>query len=392
MEGKRAVGVGGDEALLDAVPGAFGGSGVGWRQVAQADALGERVGEHAARGGLEIVAVIGFGDAEADTAVRLLLHHGTAVGRLIHDLPPEAGFGVLHLEDGSHNAIERGNQRGALRVVGWEPVQYIDQGHAIPALRSSPGFRAQAGLLIRPRHGLRLVPAVAEEAGFGIAHVLVHEEELFGDVVEARWRSVDIEFGGPLESGEIGCAERLGHVGAVEPHLIGVGLLVPVAAAGGARLEGELVFEEFGGLGVLVLLGDAVEQEGGAAHFNVVEGVAGGLEAGDGSVGGDVFVDRGLDVGEVGAVCGGVPLGGHAVQQDAFFVGPLAGACRVGGTGGPLANDGGGHLLAGSGGRGGRLCGGCSGRLCGGRGGEANRQSCCCKYFHQLHGRVPLGS
>src|ERR1039458_296886 len=63
-----------------------------------AAALGGRVGEHAARGGLEIVAVIGFSDAEADTAVGLPLHHGVAVRRTIHDLPPEAGFGVLHLE------------------------------------------------------------------------------------------------------------------------------------------------------------------------------------------------------------------------------------------------------------------------------------------------------
>src|ERR1039458_10083648 len=61
-----------------------------------------------------------------------------------------------------------------------------------------------------------------------------------------------------LEGGTIRGAEGLGHVGPAEPHLVGVDLLVPVAAAGGARLEGELVVEELGGLGVLVLLGDAV--------------------------------------------------------------------------------------------------------------------------------------
>ena len=114
--------------------------------------------------------------------------------------------------------------------------------------------------------------------------------------------------------------------------------------------DGELVVEEFGGLGVFFLLGDAVDEQVGAAHLDVVEGVAGGFVAGDGAVGGDVFVDGGLDVGEVGAVGGGVPLGGEAVEQDAFFIGPLAGAGGIGGAGGPLLDDGGGHLLRGRGG------------------------------------------
>ena len=227
VEGERAVGVGGDEALLDAVPGAPGGGVVGLRKVAQADALGERVGEHAARGGFEIVAVIGFRDAEADAAVGLLLHHRAALRGSGHDLPPEAGFGVLHLEDGGHDAVERGDQRGALRMVGGEPVEHVDQGHAVPALRSAPDLGAEAGGLVGPGHLLGLVPAVAEEAGLGVAHVLVHEQELFGDVVEVLRL---------LEGCSVCGAEGLGHVGAVEPHLVGVDLLVPVASAGGARL------------------------------------------------------------------------------------------------------------------------------------------------------------
>ena len=79
---------------------------------------------------------------------------------------------------------------------------------------------------------------------------------------------------GLLEGGGVRGAEGLGHVGAVEPHLVGVDLLVPVAAAGGAGLQGELVVEELGGLGVLFLLGDAVDEQDGAAHLDVVEGVA----------------------------------------------------------------------------------------------------------------------
>ena len=209
---------------------------------------------------------------------------------------------------------------------------------------------------------------MAEQAGFFVAHVGVHEEELFGDVVEV---------GGLLEGGGVGGAEGLGHVGAVEPHLVGVDLLVPVAARGGARLDGELVFEEPGGLGVLFLLGNAVDEQRGAAHLDVVEGVAGGFVGGDGAVGGDVLVDGGLDVGEVVAVSGGVPLGGDAIEQRAFLVGPLV----VGGDG-PLLEDGDGHLLG----------GGSGGRLGGGNcGGQSDGQACC-KIFNQLHDFDPLAS
>ncbi len=197
-----------------------------------------------------------------------------------------------------------------------------------------------------------------EQAGVRIAHVLVHEEELVGDVVEV---------GGGLEGGGVLGAEGFGHVGAVEPHLVGVDLLVPVAAAGGARLKGELVVEELGGAGVLGVLGDAVEEEDGAAHLDVVEGVGLGLVADDCAVGGDAWIDGGLDEVEDRGVGGVVPHGGHAVQTDSVFVSPGAGG---GGGGRALVEDGCGHLLGGGdcgghGQRGRGLCRRCTLRGCG---------------------------
>ena len=47
VEDERAVGIGGDELLLDALPGAFGVRFIGLREIAHAHALGQRVGEHA---------------------------------------------------------------------------------------------------------------------------------------------------------------------------------------------------------------------------------------------------------------------------------------------------------------------------------------------------------
>ena len=170
--------------------------------------------------------------------------------------------------------------------------------------------------------------------------MLIHEEELLGDVVEV---------GGGLEGGGVLGAEGLGHVGPVEPHLVGIDLLVPVASAGRARLKVELAVEEPGGEGVLRLRGDTVEKEDGAAHLDVVEGMSLGLVADDGAVGGDAGIDRGLDEVEDCGVGGVVPLGDHAVETDAIFVSPGAGR---GGCGRVLLKDGCGHLLRGSGRRG----------------------------------------
>ncbi len=221
-----------------------------------------------------------------------------------------------------------------------------------------------------------------QQAGVRIAHVLVHEEELVGDVVEV---------GGGLEGdGELG-AEGFGHVGAVEPHLVGVDLLVPVAAAGGARLKGELIVEELGGAGVLGVLGDAVEEEDGAAHLDVVEGVGLGLVADDCAVGGDAWIDGGLDEVEDCGVGGVVPLGCHAVQTDSVFVAPGAGG---GGGGRALLEDGRGHHLGGGGQGGGRRgglwrCGLRRGHLRECDGGEAEDE-CCGEQIRQAHDRSPM--
>ena len=311
VEGERAVGVGGDELVLDACPHVGGGGFVGFGEIAEADAFGQRIGEHAARGGFQIIAIGGVLDADSDASVRLLHHRRPVVRRLIHDLPPQPGLRILDLEYGGDSAIERSDENSALWMVLREPVENINEGYAVPAHGAAPCLGTESGLLIGPGHLLRLVPAMLEQAGFRVAHVAVHQQELLRDVVEV--------FGGLEGDGVLG-AEGLGHVGAVEPHLVGVDLLVPVAAAGRARLHRELAVQEFGGLGVARVLGDPIEQQDGAAHLNVVQGVRIGLVSGNCSVGGYILVHRGLDVGKVVGVGGGMPLGGHAVEQEAEFV------------------------------------------------------------------------
>jgi alpha-beta hydrolase superfamily lysophospholipase len=95
LQDERAIGIGGNELLLNALPRAFGVLFIGLRQIAHAHAPGQRVGEHAACGGLEEIA---------------------RLAAVSHDLPPESGLCVLNLDDRGHGAIERGDKRGALRM------------------------------------------------------------------------------------------------------------------------------------------------------------------------------------------------------------------------------------------------------------------------------------
>ena len=102
---------------------------------------------------------------------------------------PEMGGGVLRLHDGGHVAVERGDERGALGVdtLG-EPVEDIDEGHSVPAEGApAPDLGAEAGGLVGPRRGLRPRPSRGGggRSPGGRACMLVHEQELVGDVVES---------------------------------------------------------------------------------------------------------------------------------------------------------------------------------------------------------------
>ncbi len=203
-------------------------------------------------------------------------------------------------------------------MIPREPVEHIDEGHTVPPHGPPPDLGAETGLLIRPGHLPGLVPAVPEQTCPAVAHVCVHDLELTGDVIPVLRYT---------EGGGIHRAKRLGHIGPVEPDLVGVDGLVPVCSAGGTRLCHKLFMQELRGLGVLRILRHPVDDEQRAAHFYVVESMSFRLVAFDrcSAVGfaGDVLVDRGPHVGEVGSVGRLVPFGDHSVQQHAFFVAPL---------------------------------------------------------------------
>ena len=159
------------------------------------------------------------------------------------------------------------------------------------------------------------VPAVVEQAGFGVAGVLLHPHELVGDVVEGL---------GLLEQAAVLGVKRLGHVQSVEPHLIGVALFVPKAALFRAGLLGKLLPEQVGGLAVLLAVGEGLlgEQQQGPARCDVVDVELVQLVRADAAVGLHVAVHRALDEVEVAGVGGAVPHPFDAPQQHAGFVIP----------------------------------------------------------------------
>ena len=112
-----------------------------------------------------------------------------------------------------------------------------------------------------------------------------------------------------MGDGSVLGAERLGHVEAVKPHLIGIALLVPVTAGDVAWLLSKLIVKKFSGGEIALVARDAIQQEKLAAEKNVIELMFFRFQSGDGAIGGDERVDRLLDVIEVAGI-GGVEVDG----------------------------------------------------------------------------------
>jgi len=120
--------------------------------------------------------------------------------------------------------------------------------------------------------------------------------------------------------------ERLGHVEAVEPHLVGITLLVPEAARGVSRLVSELIVKKGGGGEIALVLRDAIKKEKLAAEENVVELMLFRLERWNRAIGRDEGIDRVLDVAEVAGIGGVQPNRVEAFEEGAELVVPDPGS------------------------------------------------------------------
>src|SRR5437660_3842099 len=134
----------------------------------------------------------------------------------------------------------------------WKVIQYIDQSHSVPSDCPAPKVRRLSSPRIGPTLLSGFVPAVIEQARISIARMQVHQRKLFRDVVEICIL---------MQSLRILRVERLGHVQAIKPHLIGIDLLVPEATVGGTRLRLQLGAPELRRTEVLFLGCDTIEQQ-----------------------------------------------------------------------------------------------------------------------------------
>src|SRR5437773_4730119 len=145
----------------------------------------------------------------------------------------------------------------------------------------------------------------------------VHQRKLLRDVVEICIL---------MQSLRILRVERLGHVQAVKPHLIGIDLLVPEPAVGSTWLGLQLSAQKRGRLEVLFFFRDLIEQQQNSAVEYVVEVVVVKPVRLNRAIIAYKLIDAALDVLEVIPVTRVTPNALHAFQHDGLFVTPSRGS------------------------------------------------------------------
>ena len=293
---QAAVRVLGQVLVADAVEGFLGPGAHPLGQQAQTHALEHRVGKQGGAAGLEVVALL---------------------AAVVDHLPEHTGLLVLVLVDVLDGLLEHGLDAAVLVVqLLVHPFQHVHHGHHEPAHGPQPEVGAAAGDGVGPVHLAALVVAVVVKAGLFVPHMLLDVHEL-AVAVDAAAHLV--------EAGLVFHIEGLGHVGAVQPDLPGVDLLVPEVALLGAGLAFQLAVDDVDGLAVLLVPEDVVEDEQVLALVDVVEVVFLGVIGLDAAVGLDEPVDEVFGKVEVLFVAGGVVQAQAGGDHAAVDVVPLVG-------------------------------------------------------------------
>ena len=197
---------------------------------------------------------------------------------------PHAGLLVLIRQHGVDQVVEHladlvllGRHRGRHELPG------IDERHGKPALGAQPEVGRKAGDRIAPELLAARVVSVIVQTVEGVAHQVMHDLEHM-EAVRAGTTVVEAQF--------VLHIERLRHIHAVEPDLVGIDGLVPKHALFGARLGLELAVNGVHGGAVFGLAHQIVELIEGLARVDVVEVVLLGLVVLDGAV----VLDKKVDV------------------------------------------------------------------------------------------------
>ena len=215
---------------------------------------------------------------------------------------PHAGLLVLIRQHGVDQVVEHladlvllGRHRGRHELPG------IDERHGEPALGAQPEVGRKAGDGIAPELLAARVVGVIVQAVEGVAHQVVHHLEHM-EAIRAGTAVVEAQL--------VLHVERLRHVHAVEPDLVGVDGFVPKHTLFGTRLGLELTVDGIHGGTVLGLAHQVIEFVEGFARVDVVEVVLLGIVMLDGAVILDKEVDIVVGEGQV------TLLAGDLVQLD----------------------------------------------------------------------------
>ena len=253
----------GQARIADAIKSATAVLVVALAQHAQAHALHDGVGK--------------------DGAARLLQIVGGDIGQ-VDDLVPHAGLLVLIRQHGVDQVVEHlanlvllGRHRRRHELPG------IDERHGKPALGAQPEVGRKTGDRVAPELLAARVVSVIVQTVEGVAHQVMHDLEH----MEAVRTGATV-----VEAQLVLHVERLGHIHAVEPDLVGIDGLVPKHTLFGTRLGFELTIDGIHGGTVLGLAHQVIEFVEGFARVDVVEVVLLGIVMLDGAV----FLDKKVDV------------------------------------------------------------------------------------------------
>ena len=179
-----------------------------------------------------------------------------------------------------------------------EDLKDIGEGHSVPAEGTAPGVGGLPRHRVGPEHLAGGVEGVAVEPARGVESPCRGALELGGDVVEKPALP---------RRGSIFRIERLAHVEAVEPDLVGIDLLVPEQATLSARLRLQLGEDILHCLVIFLRRAVFAQPQEGARRADVVDVVFFLLVAAeDGAVVRDDVVIPAVDVGEEGRVAVGL--------------------------------------------------------------------------------------
>ena len=165
---------------------------------------------------------------------------------------------------GHHRRQQRFHLQAQLRVIRIafrQSGQNIRMRHHKPAHRASPDVRGKSRLRIGPLLRFRTVPRVRVQAAF--------QPCLFKDQLHLLRRQIR-----PLHFAERHGEfrqERAGHVNAVQPHLLGIELLVPEAALRRRRLTLYLLDESAARLFVFRLARRLEQPQRRAPHADHIQ-------------------------------------------------------------------------------------------------------------------------